>query len=251
MGHKGSKPEKRQKKINKYVNKMQAHPGTKRAARAERKLNKLGVNMNQPHEPGVYPMEETEVLHPKGRQRRGAGRFFLGRRPEAQRFSNFTPEQQRAMNNLLGIGQANLGQIGQRYNQYFAQQPANFDFEPIAAAARRGFMQQTVPELAERFTAAGHGGLQSSGFRNALGSSASDLESNLAALRSKYALSQQSMAHNLLGQQQSGLGQLLGAGLQPRFSTNINPATQGLLQGLGGAAARGIGNMAAMAPFML
>jgi len=85
------------------------------------------------------------------------------------------------------------------------------DFAPIEEAARAGFQQQTVPQLAERF--AGQGALKSSGFQGALGGAASDLERKLAALKSQYGLQRGELLGNL-GQKQGALGlqRALGAG---------------------------------------
>jgi hypothetical protein len=66
-----------------------------------------------------------------------------------------------------------------------------FEFGPIEEAARAGFEQRTIPGLAERF--AGMGGLKSSGFAGALGQAGSDLERQLAALRSQYGLAREGM----------------------------------------------------------
>jgi hypothetical protein len=60
-------------------------------------------------------------------------------------------------------------------------------FEPIAQQAQNQFQTQTVPGLAERFTAMG-GGQRSSAFQNALGSAGSGLQQNLAAMGSQYGL---------------------------------------------------------------
>lgn len=58
------------------------------------------------------------------------------------------------------------------------------DFGPIEERARRQFQTQTIPTLAERFTALG--GQRGSGFQGVLGRAASDLESQLAGLRSQF-----------------------------------------------------------------
>lgn len=103
-------------------------------------------------------------------------------------------------------------------------------FEPIEQQELQRFQQQTVPSLAERFTAMGSGGQSSSAFQNALSQGGQDLGTQLAALKANYGL-----------QRQSQLQQLLGLGLQPRFETAFmmggeTPFSQGfsgLSQGLG------------------
>lgn len=97
--------------------------------------------------------------------------------------NKFSPEQQKALNQSLSTGMQNL-------------QNPTAGFEPIAQDARRQFNTQTVPGLAERFTAfgGGQGGQRSSAFQGALGSAGANLESQLAALRADYGLRNQSNA---------------------------------------------------------
>lgn len=113
----------------------------------------------------------------------------------------FTPEQSQIMQNLLGLG---------------AQ-----TFNPMAQEdlARKKFTSETIPGLAERFTAMpGGGGQRSSAFRAALGQAASDLESNLAAQRMNFGR------------------EALGIGLQPQFESHLQPSPyQGLATGIGSA----------------
>jgi hypothetical protein len=61
-------------------------------------------------------------------------------------------------------------------------------FEPIDQLARQKFEQETIPGLAERF--AGLGGLNSTAFQGELGKAGTNLESQLAALRSQHGLQQ-------------------------------------------------------------
>jgi hypothetical protein len=58
-------------------------------------------------------------------------------------------------------------------------------FAPIEQQARQQFQTQTVPSLAERFTAMG-GGQNSSAFQGALGAHSAQLETGLAALKSQF-----------------------------------------------------------------
>lgn len=93
-------------------------------------------------------------------------------------------------------------------------------FEPIANQARNRFATQTVPGLAERFTAMG-GGQRSSAFQSSVGQAGSDLERNLAALGSQYGM-----------QNRQGLLDQLKLGLTPSFETIHRPRQGGFLQGL-------------------
>lgn len=99
-------------------------------------------------------------------------------------------------------------------------------FQPFEEQARRQFTTSTIPSLAERFTAQG-GGQRSSAFQGALGQAGSDLESQLAGLRSQYGTQQEQVGLNMLN-----------AGLQPQYHQIYQPPqadTSGLLaeQGVG------------------
>src|ERR1700687_41204 len=100
------------------------------------------------------------------------GNFWTG--TAGQSISSQTSQVQEAMNEQLQQGRQN----------------ANFDAQE--ERARRNFSTQTIPSIAERFTAFGNN-QRSSAFQNALGSAGSDLESQLANLRSQYG--QQQLAY--------------------------------------------------------
>lgn len=136
------------------------------------------------------------------------GNFFTGYNAYNQQLPRFNPEQQNALSQLLqqGMGNVNFGGIEER--------------------ARQNFATRTVPSLAERFTNQfGSGGQRSSAFSGALGSAASDLESQLAALRGQYGLQQ------------------LGLGLQPSFENIYIPQQGGLLQGAAPAVGQALGQL--------
>jgi hypothetical protein len=61
-------------------------------------------------------------------------------------------------------------------------------FQPIANRAQQRFQNQTIPSLAERFSALG--AQNSSAFQGALGNAGADLQSQLAALESRYGQNQ-------------------------------------------------------------
>jgi hypothetical protein len=100
-------------------------------------------------------------------------------------------QQRGALNDILNQGLSGL-------------QNNKFDFAPIAQQARTQFNQQTIPSIAERFTAMGGGGGRSGAFAQQLGQAGANLETNLAALQSQYGL-----------QQQGNLLRMLGLGLSP------------------------------------
>lgn len=93
---------------------------------------------------------------------------------------------------------------------------------------RQQFETQTVPMLAERFAglggAMGGGALSSSGFGQALGGAGAQFEGQLAQLGEQR---KQSAISQLLGFQQQGMSQALGA--QP-FAYQERPAQTGFLQ---------------------
>lgn len=111
-------------------------------------------------------------------------------------------------------------------------------FQPIDEYARKQFYGQTVPTIAERFTAMGDSAQRSSAFPAALGAAGTDLEARLGALRAQYGL------------QQQGLGQsLLGLGLTSQYQPVYFPGTPGIGQkliggGLGALGGAGVGFLA-------
>jgi len=138
------------------------------------------------------------------------GSFFGGTPSQTQQLPRFNEQQQAALQQLLGQGLQGVSGTG------------------IEDKARKGFAEQTVPTLAERFTALGGSGtrLGSGGFGQALGSGAAQLESDLAAQGQNRAL------------------QLLSLGLTPQFENIYEPSRpsglsqllMGLAPGLGQAA---------------
>jgi hypothetical protein len=136
------------------------------------------------------------------------------------------------LSQLQGLTTAQRGNPLAALNAYSAQQPTpgaetadlmgqtigalsgnTPDYGPIAEQARRQFATRTIPSIAERFTAMG-GGQRSSAFQGALGSAASDLESQLAAGQSQYNLARGGELRSLLGQLQAAREAQSGRGLQ-------------------------------------
>lgn len=141
--------------------------------------------------------------------------FQYGTPGHVQQFPRFAPEQEAAMRSLLGGGLQGLSQT-------------DLSFEPIAERARKQFREETIPGLAERFTALG-GGQRSSAFGQQLGRAGSDLESQLAALGSQYNL-----------QKFGALTNLSRLGLEPAYETTYFPAQPGAYQMFAQGAAQGI-----------
>ena len=134
--------------------------------------------------------------------------------PKIIQAPTMTPAQKKAMDEIL---QLSLTGIRDPYK----------GFEPIASQARSKFAKETIPSLAERFTAMGGGAQRSSGFQEALGGSATGLEEMLAALMSQYGL-----------QSLGAYGNLAGLGAKPQFENIVQApemqaqSSPGMLQGL-------------------
>lgn len=114
-------------------------------------------------------------------------------------------------------------------------------FESFFAPARRGFEQQTLPSIAERFTGLfGEGAYKSSAFGQQLGQAGKELEEDIFSQR-------QGMQGNALSQ----LLQLLAPALAPRQQQITSPrqpgflesGALGLLPGLGGGLGMLLGGM--------
>lgn len=158
----------------------------------------------------------------------GLSNFFLGSPERTEQMSTVSPEQQGAMMQMLQRGLAGMDQ---------------FDFAPIEQQARRGFQQQTLPSIAERFTSMG-GGQRSSAFQQALGQAGAGLEQNLASMKQQYNLQRQPLFQ-----------QMINMGLRPQFENVMHARQPGMLEtgissllgGLGGAlGGGGLGSLLGM-----
>ena len=183
----------------------------------------------QPMQPSgqAYPMMPQMPQQPNKGFLQNAKEFLVGAPGQMQYAPLLTPQQQglqsQNIQNVLGMLQGG------------ANAPSRFDFGPIEAQARRGFETQTIPSLAERFTSLG-GGQRSSAFQGALGQAGSDLEGQLAAMRSGIGLQQQQMDRDYLLN-------LLRFALMPQFESQYIPATGGLLGNAAGAVGQGLGSL--------
>lgn len=147
----------------------------------------------------------SSPMNPVGAPIQKAGNAFAGYPAQSIQFPLRTPSQQSALDQILARSVADLKGL-------------NTSFDPIAQRARSQFNQQTLPSIAERFTAMGPGAQSSGAFRRALGSAGAGLEENLAALNAQYNLAR--------GDQ---LANLLKIGLAPSFETTYMPAEPGSL----------------------
>ena len=179
------------------------------------------ANPIQPMGQQMIMPQTIPIQQPKTSTGTKIKQFFTGKPGSLQVLPTQTPQQQQ-------LSSANIQNVLQML-QGGANAPHKFDFAPIAQQARNQFETQTIPSLAERFTALG-GGQNSSAFQGALGRAGSDLESQLASLGSQFGMQQQQSDRDYLLQ-------LLRFALIPQFESQYLPATGGLL----GGAAQGIG----------
>lgn len=158
--------------------------------------------------------------------------FLFGSKDKIKKFDQFTPEQKKFMGML---GQMLMGGKGQQggFNQSFGLlqdylDPESDVYKNFEAPYLQQFQDQIVPMLAERFAGAGGGlggGISSSGFGQALSTAGSQLQTNLAQMKS--------------GMQRDSISDILGLssnfmGMQP-FGYEKRQGSPGLLaQGLGG-----------------
>ena len=178
---------------------------------ASRYLNGSGTNNAMSNMQGNSPANMSD----------NQGSFFGGTPAQTQQFQRFTPQQQDALNQILGQATSGLQTLNQP-----------FDTSPIEQQARNQFKTDTIPSIAERFTAMGSGP-RSSNYAPALAAAGSNLEQSLAALRANVGLQQR-------GQQQGFLQNLLGLGLTPQFENAYIPRQQGFAESAGGPLLQGL-----------
>lgn len=160
-----------------------------------------------------------------------AGSLFGGQnKPETTQLPNYAPWQEAMARQAGQRGMAGIEGLPAQYQQLM--QGLNFD--PIEQNAMRGFQQNVVPGLAERFSSMGTGGSQgSSAFAQQLGGAGSDLMSQLAALRAQYGLQRGQLGGQLLG----NLGNLYGGqanmGMSPLFSNMVQQGGPNAIARLG------------------
>jgi hypothetical protein len=161
--------------------------------------------------------------------------FLFGSKDKMKKVETMSPEQKQFMSQILAqlSGQGGLGQgYGQALGilQQFLS-PESDTFKNFEQPHLQEFQNKTLPGIAERFAGAGGGmggALSSSGFGQALGSAGSDLQTNLAAMKSQL---QQGALQNILGQYNAMSGMTLGA--QP-FGYQKQQGSPGLVGQLGG-----------------
>lgn len=153
--------------------------------------------------------------------------FLFGTKAKTEKLPTMNEGQMGLLQQLLdGLG-VPTGQGLDYLSSILSNEPGAFD--AFEAPFKTQFEQQTVPGIAEQFSALGAGSQGSSAFGQALGQAGANLQENLSAQRAQ-------LRNQALGQ----LGQLLNQGLgQKTFGYQQTPAQGGFLQGL----APGIGSM--------
>lgn len=169
-------------------------------------LQQIGMQQPMMQQPmmnqGFSPKKQPSFWDKIGQ---GANDFFLGKDEAFQQVPTQTNQGMEALQQLLSGGMKDL------QNPYAG-------FDPIASREMKRFNTQTIPGLAERFTAGGGNSRQgSSAFQGALGSAGSDLGERLASLKSQYGM-----------ENRRGILDQLRLGLTPQFETIHRPAQPGM-----------------------
>ena len=142
------------------------------------------------------------------------------------------PEQLQSLLQQLTSGGANTAAAAEGYKQFL---PGGGGGDAIKQQAMRDYQQQTIPSILNAF---GPGSKGSTSLNQALGSSGSDLNTNLASMLSQLQLHAAQGLGNLgAGQQQSGLS-TPGFSYLQRQPPLWQQITQSLI-GAGGQAAAG------------
>ncbi len=160
---------------------------------------------------------------------------LFGTKGKFRQFETMTPQQRGLIDQLIGglggpegLQQQGLGALGGLLGggQQF--------FEQLQAPALRQFQEQTVPDIAERFTGMGSGAQGSSAFGQQLGAAGAGLAETLAGQRAGLGLQAQQTGLQ-------GLLSMLGLAEQPQFGTGFQPGREGALGGLLGGVGQGLG----------
>jgi len=166
--------------------------------------------------------------------------------------STYNEKQQGGINDIMdqikGMGSPDINQNPQfqQGNEWLMSMFNDPEFfKSFEAPLQRQFEEETIPGLANRFASMGSGGAQgSTAFRNQLGREASNLHTNIAALRGGM---QQNAIPQLMNSAQmpiNNLMQMFGIGLGPQPNNTYQPPSnpwapiagaglQGYLQGQG------------------
>lgn len=166
--------------------------------------------------------------------------FLFGQKEKMQQQPTMTGGQSGLLQQLLqglsggGTGGGAMGAGMQSLMDILSGSPESM--QKFEAPYKRQFNEQTVPGLAERFSAMGSGAQGSSAFGQQLGQAGAGLSETLAALRGQ-------LQQGAMGQLQGMMGQGLG---QRSFENIFRPATSGFFGGMAPGIGQGIGQAGGM-----
>lgn len=165
----------------------------------------------------------------------GIGNWLFGSEDSFKKLDTMSPEQKKMFQQFFQMmGGPGGGMGGAMEHQQQLLDPSSEAYQKMAQPYMNQFNQETIPGLAERFAGAGGGmggGLSSSGFGQALSSAGSNLQGNLAAMKT----GMQGQAANSIMQQ---FMQMMG--MQP-FAYGHQQSSPGMLPTLIGNFAQGAG----------
>ncbi len=179
--------------------------------------------------------------------------------------STLSPQQQTLLNQIFSSLQGRSGSVADqptfKSGESYIQRLLGGDTEAFEAPLMRQFREQTIPGIAERFSAAGSGAQSSSAFQQALGAAGADLGERLGALRGGlqlqalpqalgYAQAPASQIQDILGLQTQALvpkrrsaWQEALLGLSGGLGSGIGAGLTGGFGGFGSAVLKGLGGL--------
>lgn len=170
--------------------------------------------------------------------------FLFGSDDKIKQKSNFNPAQKQFFNQYTQNATQNMGGMNDIMGLLQSMLDPNSDFfKNFEEQQMNQFNEETIPNIANQFSAGAHGGaLSSSGFGQALSSAGKGLQTNLAAGKSGMIMQALQQLMNQYNQQTSNV-----LGTSPFMYMN-KPGNAGLMPsmltafagGLGGAARGGI-----------
>lgn len=158
-----------------------------RQGKKQREYNKKqGIGDFQPAVFGDEDFKLIQQLPPDQQKLAGMYAQQLMKNPD-EFFSRFPSLDTKGIESVINQDLPSAQELGfQPHQDFYSQFFNDTEFGPIENLARQKFQQETIPTIAERF--AGAGGLNSSALKGELGKAATNLESQLASLRSQYGL---------------------------------------------------------------
>ena len=165
--------------------------------------------------------------------------WLFGSEDKLKKVPNKTKEQDQLNNNILqqAMGMSGSGggyDLAQQYYNNFLGPNQQDAFNQFSAPYMQQFMEQILPQIAERF--AGGGALSSSGFGQAIGGAGAGLQAQLAQLFSD-------LQQKAAGQQYNQYNQLSQTGLNyDPYNYVKQQGSQGFLGNFTNALAQGVGS---------